>query len=317
VTVLLFSSEPGPRRRAFASAAAAIDLDLLVFADVSVDEVLAALRGSHAHAPQAIDGIVAADDRAAVLAARVAQELGIAWHPVQGVHVSQRPLLMLGRLLSIDLPAPWFFTTPLDISVDDIADRLRFPCAVVPLDRVGRAIAMPAMRADTVDELDAALARLRSDALTGGAAGESNTESIGESNAESIGELLIEAFIDGRGYTVEGVLEQGALRVFAIYDEHGTPSSFSTQVARRIAGTLAHAAGTMGLRHGPIHGECRVNEAGVFVLTIAARSGDGAAAQALRFASVTRTGITLEELILRHAIGEPLDGYGREAASGS
>ena len=72
----------------------------------------------------------------------------------------------------------------------------------------------------------------------------------------------------------------------------------------------------MGLRHGPLHAECRVNERGVYVLEIAARPIGGLCSKALRFVS-TDGEASLEEVLLRHALGEDLSRFSRErAASG-
>jgi hypothetical protein len=89
------------------------------------------------------------------------------------------------------------------------------------------------------------------------------------------------------------------------------------------------AAAAIGLRHGPIHAECRVGpptpstgagqpgsgQASVFVLEVAARPIGGLCSRALRFnrepSAVDGGGspepagqISLEELLLRHALGE-------------
>jgi hypothetical protein len=84
-----------------------------------------------------------------------------------------------------------------------------------------------------------------------------------------------------------------------------------------VASTVAAAASAMGLYHGPVHAECRVNERGVFVLEIAGRPIGGLCARALRFvrrdAAETDGGLSLEDLLLRHALGEALAPYGREA----
>jgi hypothetical protein len=92
------------------------------------------------------------------------------------------------------------------------------------------------------------------------------------------------------------------------------------------------ASAAIGLRHGPIHAECRVNDRGVFVLEVAARPIGGLCARALRFNGVgrisqadksgenaresagksTRPLFSLEELLLRHALGETLEGWTRE-----
>jgi biotin carboxylase len=55
----------------------------------------------------------------------------------------------------------------------------------------------------------------------------------------------------------------------------------------------------LGLRQGPIHGELRVNDAGVWLIELAARSIGGRCSRTLRFAA----GLSLEEIILRHALG--------------
>ena len=53
---------------------------------------------------------------------------------------------------------------------------------------------------------------------------------------------------------------------------------------RRRLSTPSRARPTaLGLSHGPVHAECRVNDAGVFVLEVAARPIGGLCARALRF----------------------------------
>ena len=73
------------------------------------------------------------------------------------------------------------------------------------------------------------------------------------------------------------------------------------------------AVGALGLREGPVHAEVRIDGTGrVAVIEVAARSIGGLCARTLRFGA----GIALEELILRHALGLPLDGLGRESGGG-
>lgn len=338
MTVLLFATTTGYQTRAFEQAAAALNIDLLYATDrchllddpwrdraipvryededASVRDVVAAV---NATPHRAIAGVIAVGDRPAVLAARVARELRLPWHGIHGVRVSRSKLMTRGRLIAADLPVPWFFATPLDTSVVDIAGRLRFPCVVKPLGLSG---SRGVMRANSVEELEAALVRLRELLMR---------PEIRALREPMHDEAIVEGFIEGREYALEGVLEEGALRVLAIFDKpdpldgpffeetiYVTPTALSDDEARAMAGTVAHAATAMGLRHGPIHAECRINDAGVFVLEIAARPIGGLCARALHFATAAsdrpeRDGITLEELLLRHATGESLDGYGREA----
>jgi hypothetical protein len=58
----------------------------------------------------------------------------------------------------------------------------------------------------------------------------------------------------------------------------------------------------LGLYHGPFHAELRFNESGVWMLEVAARPIGGLCSKALRFGD----GMPLEELVLRHAIGEDI-----------
>jgi hypothetical protein len=72
---------------------------------------------------------------------------------------------------------------------------------------------------------------------------------------------------------------------------------------------VAGAARALGLRHGPIHAECRVNDQGIYVLEVAARPIGGLCSKAIRFLSPDETLTSLEEVLLRHAIGQPVSGY--------
>jgi hypothetical protein len=173
------------------------------------------------------------------------------------------------------------------------------------------------MRADDSADLAAAFERLR--ALM------QQPEVRAERNgAHAI--ALIEGFIPGREYALEGVMHHGALQVLAIFDKpdpldgpffeetiYLTPSAAPDDTQRAIVDGVTRASSALGLHHGPIHAECRVNRDGVFVLEVAARPIGGLCARALRFGDLT----PLEELLLRHALGEDPAAYQREdSASG-
>ena len=57
----------------------------------------------------------------------------------------------------------------------------------------------------------------------------------------------------------------------------------------------------LGLTDGPVHAEMRVNDQGVWILEAAARPIGGLCARVLRFGAPH---FTLEQLLLRHALGE-------------
>jgi biotin carboxylase len=136
--------------------------------------------------------------------------------------------------------------------------------------------------------------------------------------------LLVESFIPGREYAIEGVLTDGALQVFAIFDKpdpldgpffeetiYVTPSRESPLVQEAMIATVAAGAAALGLRHGPIHAECRINELGVHVLEIAARPIGGLCSKALQFVS-PHGEASLEEVLLRHALRQDVTTFTRE-----
>jgi len=138
--------------------------------------------------------------------------------------------------------------------------------------------------------------------------------------------LLIEKYISGIEVAIEGVMIRGELHILAIFDKpnpltgpffeetiYVTPTVLSDVDVSRISKTLSCAVAALGLSHGSVHAECRVNDSGVFVLEVAARSIGGLCSRTLRFDSPNAEGISLEELLLRHAVGEDITLYQREA----
>src|SRR5204862_8185747 len=108
----------------------------------------------------------------------------------------------------------------------------------------------------------------------------------------------------------------GTLHVLALFDKpdplegpffeetiYVTPSRLPDVVQEAIRATTARACAGLGLTEGPVHAELRVNDDGPWVLEVAARSIGGLCSRTLRFG----TGMTLEEIILRHAPGWAID----------
>ncbi len=183
------------------------------------------------------------------------------------------------------------------------------------------------MRADNAAAFEAALASHRGQGRTGSGnrrrhrrrhrrhrETQTETETGNETQIETQ-TLIVEAFVPGGELVLQGVLTQGALHVLASVAVSEGPR---TRDGERLAGGMvAHAAAALGLGHGPIHAVCRVNVHGVFILTLSPWPMEARLASRLRFATrdgvrPAREGITLPELLLRHAAGEALDAYGRE-----
>jgi biotin carboxylase len=136
--------------------------------------------------------------------------------------------------------------------------------------------------------------------------------------------LLVESFLPGPEVALEGLLDKGSLRILTIWDKpdpldgpffeetiYVTPSRLPDGVQAQIGETTARAAAALGLRHGPIHAEMRLGPGGPWVLEVAARSIGGLCSSVLRFG----TGMSLEEIILRHAVGQDVPTFEREGTA--
>jgi hypothetical protein len=87
-----------------------------------------------------------------------------------------------------------------------------------------------------------------------------------------------------------------------------TPSRLPAARQQAIVAATQRAIEALGLSHGPVHAELRLNPEGVWPLEIAPRSIGGLCSRALRFGE----GASLEELILMHALGRDVDSIVRE-----
>jgi hypothetical protein len=136
--------------------------------------------------------------------------------------------------------------------------------------------------------------------------------------------LLLESYLPGVEVAIEGLLRGGRLQVLAVFDKpdplegpyfeetlYVTPSRLPAAVQAEIEAVTARAARALGLREGPIHAELRVDGERVSVLELAARSIGGLCSRALRFGA----GVSLEQVILRHALGLGLEDLARESTA--
>ncbi|MEO5898371.1 MAG: ATP-grasp domain-containing protein [Vicinamibacterales bacterium] len=331
--ILLLSTTTGYQLRSFGESAARLGINLTLATDrchhlddpwrdgaIAVrffDEEgsLAAIRQAAAGRPFA--GVIAVGDRPAVLAARVAQALGLPGNPPAAADATRSKKAMRQKFAEAGLMVPWFTELPSDAAVASALARVRFPCVAKPLGLSG---SRGVIRADSATELESAANRIRTLLAR---------PEIRAQRSGLEGQLLIEGFIDGREYAVEGVITRGELRVLAIFDKpdpldgpffeetiYVTPSAAPREMQDAISQEVQRGASALGLVHGPIHAECRVGLRGVVLLELAARPIGGLCSKVLRF-NVAGETTSLEELLLRHARGEDVSHYHREeSASG-
>ena len=254
------------------------------------------------------DAVLAVDDSGVELAALLAQRLGLACNPAGAVRRVRDKLAFRGLLRQHGYPCPGFRHLPSDADPRELLPALGFP-VVVKARRLSASRGV--IRADNADELVQAVNRVR------------EIQSRADRDARELG-VVVESFIPGREYALEGMLERGRLTALALFDKpdpldgpyfeetlYVTPSRLADDVQQRIRREVAGICVAAGLTDGPVHAEVRVNGGGIWALEIAARSIGGLCGRVL----TDVLGLSLEELILRQALGEPraVEGDGRAA----
>lgn len=260
---------------------------------------------SRTHALRAVVGV---DDLTAVAAAAIAERLGLTSSGVAAVTTARDKYQMRQCLAAAGIPVPRFRRIALADDPFLAARGVAFPCVLKPLTlSASRGV----IRANNIDQFMAAFRRIaallaRDDVTVSG---------------DGAQFLLAEAYLPGIEVALEGLLIGGRLHTLALFDKpdplegpffeetmYVTPSRLPADVQARIREISAAGCAALGLAEGPVHAELRINDAGPWVLEIAPRSIGGLCSRTLRFG----TGVTLEELILRHALGAPIASLDRE-----
>jgi biotin carboxylase len=254
-----------------------------------------------------LDAVVAVDDQGVRVAALAAERLGLPGNRIAAVAATRDKAAMRRALAAAGVPQPRHRTVGARDDAAAAAVEVGLPCVVKPL---SLSASRGVIRADDPPAAVAAAARVRA-----------ILAEAGEDPAEP---LLIERYVPGAEVALEGLLRAGSLEPLAVFDKPDplegpyfeetiftTPSRLPDEIVAAVHRTTADACAAIGLREGPVHAELRVHGGQVWMLELAARSIGGLCSRSLRFG----VGVSLEELILRHALGLPVSSLRREAAA--
>jgi biotin carboxylase len=255
-----------------------------------------------------IDAVVGVDDDTAVIAATVAERLHRKGNPVPAAEAARDKHRQRKLLAEHGVPVPRFALHRLDEDPRDIARSVVYPCVLKPL-RLSASRGV--IRADDPAAFVAAHARLKA---------------IVDSCDTA---FLVEDFVPGYEVALEGLLVNRRLHVLAIFDKpdpldgpffeetiYVTPSRVPAGLQTAIAQCAERAARALGLAEGPVHVELRYNDRGPWLIELAARPIGGRCSAVLRFGTGDGgrgTGVSLEEIILRNALGLPIATLKRES----
>jgi biotin carboxylase len=292
------------RRQALTGALGDGALTLKLHEPEAAAERIAAL-----HERRPLDAVVAADDGGVLTAAHACRRLGLRGNPPRAAVATRDKAALRHALDTAEVPQPPYRVAEPADDVAELARAVGLPCVVKPL---SMSASRGVIRAD--DPGAAARAAERARAILAEAGLDPATE-----------RLVVERFVPGAEVAVEGLMRAGRLEVLAVFDKPDplegpffeetllvTPSRLPFRSLDAVERTAGAAAAALGLREGPLHAELRLRPSGeVVVLELAARTIGGLCARALRFG----LGVSLEELVLRHALGLSLDGLRRERAA--
>ena len=253
-----------------------------------------------------IHAVLGVDDSATELAALANDALGLAQNSPRAAEAARDKLLMRTLMSQGGAPCPVFRPFFLKDDPVVIAGQVSYPCVLKPTRLSG---SRGVIRANTPSEFVTAFQRLKRILLQ-------------EGYDEQDTVFLVEDFIPGFEVALEGLLTGGELKVLALFDKpdpldgpffeetiYVTPSRLPAETQAAIAQCVSVASASLGLREGPVHAELRINDQGPWMLEMAGRSIGGLCSTVLEFGA----GMCLEELILRHAVGEEISTVERSA----
>jgi biotin carboxylase len=276
----------------------------LDFADP--DSAAAAVAGWSATRP--IAAVVGVDDATAAAAAAISERLGVKSNALAAVTAARDKFQMRQCLAAAGVPVPRFRRIAIADDLLLASRRVAFPCVLKPL---ALSASRGVIRVNNADQFMAAFKRI--------------TEILKSGDVSVSGDaaqfLLAEAFVEGLEVALEGLLVDGVLHTLALFDKpdplngpyfeetiYVTPSRLPAAVQERVRAVTARACAALGLTEGPVHAELRLNDEGPWIIEVAPRSIGGLCSRTLRFG----TGMSLEEIILRHALHWPIETLERE-----
>ncbi len=250
-----------------------------------------------------VHGILALGDRQTVTAAYAARALGLDYNSPESVERCRSKLRQREVLRATGLPVPEFFWFAPAEPLESVLRRVAFPCVVKP---VRLAASQGVIRANNPDEFAAAVERIAKLLAS---------PEVQVTREEELDRLLVERFVPGAEVALEGLMDRGQLRVLALFDKpdllegpyfeetiYVTPSRLPPEMQARILDCAERTVRELGLSEGPLHAEFRVNDADLWILEAAPRPIGGLCARSLHFGPEE---ISLEELLVRHAMGLP------------
>jgi biotin carboxylase len=265
--VLLLATTTGYQTRAFGEAAERLGIELVFATDrchmiedpwrdqaipIKFHEQEAAVADIvEAARTRPLTGILVVGDRPTVIGARACEALGLPGHPPEAAAIATDKRRTRERLSEAGLPVPWFKPTTVAAEPSELAQSLPYPVVIKPIALSG---SRGVIRVDDPDAFAIAFERLRR--LL-------QAPDIHAERSDLHDHVLIDTFIPGREYALEGLMHNGRFHTLALFDKpdpldgpffeetiYVTPSVADDREQASIAAAVAGAAQAIGLAQG-------------------------------------------------------------------
>ena len=191
------------------------------------------------------------------------------------------------------VPSPWYYVVDSADGLDEIKDKLSYPCVMKPTDNAG---SHGVVLAHDLDELKRSFEYSHS--------------------CVRKGTIIIEEYLEGDEVSVECMVVNGGVNVLQITDKlttgaphfvemgHSQPTKHPANIADEIRKVAVAACKAVGINKGPAHVEMMVTSRGPVMIELGARMGGDNITTALVPLS---TGIDMVKETIKVALGEEPD----------
>jgi len=269
--------------------AAGITVDFEKFDD-TIDTILTAIK------PLAIRCVLATDDSCVEISSHIAQVLKLPQNKPEAAALTHRKDLARKALKAGGCNAPEFQVIRLDMA-EQLASSIDYPVVIKPL---ALSASRGVIRANNPEQMIVACSRIEEILL-----------SVGQTGFIS-DHVLVESYIDGAEFAVEGFIIQGEFHLFTIFDKpepltgpffeetyYLTPTQLDRSQKTELVNEVRKCCKAYGLEQGPVHAEARIGKSGVVLLELAARTIGGQCGQLIEFSLQQK----LEEIVIQGMCG--------------
>ncbi|VAW98040.1 hypothetical protein MNBD_GAMMA23-2260 [hydrothermal vent metagenome] len=325
-SILLIAPHGSYRTMRYLQAASRLGLHVVIISEGEHSIVSAYAQGLHVHLDQQEEAlqtiltctanmdvlaVIGTDDSVIELAAKVAQQLGLAHNNVNTARLARRKDLARKALQDKSIPVPKYQCVELEAIFNQIDIKIDFPLVIKPL---ALSASRGVIRVNNKDELTVAAKRIKN--LL---AKYTDLECVEKE------QVLLEEYIHGSEIAVEGIVDKGVFKLLTIFDKpddlHGpffeetyyiTPTRLSAEQVNVVSKVVQQACEAYGVKTGPVHAECRIRGTEIYLIEMAARTIGGLCSDILEYG----LGCSLEEIVLNQATGQPVEKSFSETAAG-